>query len=37
MKDQLAWLLATAGEELERQVETLIRHYAKAAIHSLTS
>jgi transposase len=37
MKDQLAWLLATALEELERQVETIIRHYAKAAIQSLTS
>ena len=37
MKDQLAWLLATAIEELERQVETIIRHYAKAAIQSLTS
>jgi transposase len=37
MKEQLAWLLATAIEELERQVETIIRHYAKAAIQSLTS
>jgi transposase len=37
MKAQLAWLLATAIEELERQVETIIRHYAKAAIQSLTS
>jgi transposase len=37
LKDQLAWLLATAIEALERQVETIIRHYAKAAIQSLTS
>jgi hypothetical protein len=37
MKDQLAWLPATAIEELERQVETIIRHCAKAAIQSLTS
>jgi transposase len=37
VKAQLAWRLATALEELERQVETIIRHDAKAAIQSLTS
>jgi hypothetical protein len=36
-KDQFAWLLATAIEALARQVETIIRHSAKAAIPSLTS
>jgi hypothetical protein len=34
VKDQLAWLVATAIEGLGRYVETLIRHYAKAAIQS---
>jgi transposase len=37
VKEQLAWVLPTRIEELEAQVETIIRHYAKAAIQSLTS
>ncbi len=37
MKDQLAWVLATKIEELEHYVEAIIRHYARAAIRSLTS
>jgi transposase len=37
MKDQLAWVLATTIEELEHDVAAIIRHYARAAIRSLTS
>lgn len=36
VKDQLAWVLPATIEALEHQVETIIRHYAKAAIQSLT-
>jgi transposase len=37
MKTQLAWVLAAAIDELEHRVETIIRDYAKAAIHALTA
>jgi transposase len=37
MKAQLAWALATAIDELEHHVETIIRHYSQATIHSLTA
>jgi transposase len=37
MKAQLAWVLTAAIDELEHHVEAIIRHYSKAAIHSLTA
>jgi transposase len=37
VKDQLAWVLAAALDELEHRVETIIAQYSKAAIQSLTS
>lgn len=37
VKDQLAWVLIARIEALEHQVETILRHYSKAAIHSLTA
>jgi transposase len=37
VKDRLAWGLPATIEALEHQVETIIRHFAKAAIHSLTA
>jgi transposase len=37
VKVQLAWVLPPQIEELAYQVETIIRHDAKAAIQSLTS
>jgi transposase len=37
MNNQVAWLLATAIDELERHVASIIRRYAKAAMQSLTS
>ena len=37
VKDQLAWVLTAAIDELEHRVEMIITHYAKAAIRSLTS
>lgn len=37
MKAQLAWVLAAAIDELEHHVETIIRHYSQATIHSLTA
>jgi transposase len=37
VKAQLAWVLSPQIEALEDQVETIIRQYAKATIHSLTS
>jgi len=37
VKAQLAWVLAVRIEELEQQVETIIRQYSKAAIRSLTA
>jgi transposase len=37
VKDQLAWVLAVAINELERHVETVIKHYSRAAIRSRTS
>ena len=37
LKARLAWVLVAQLEALERHVETLIRQYSPAAIHSLTS
>jgi hypothetical protein len=37
VKDQLAWVLVAALDELEHRVETIITQYSKAAIQSLTS
>jgi transposase len=37
VKDQLAWVLPATIEALEHLVETIIRRYAKGAIHSLTA
>jgi transposase len=37
VKEQLAWVVAAALEELEDRVEMIITQYSKAAIRSLTS
>jgi transposase len=37
VKQQLAWVLASAIDELEHHVERIINHYSTAAIRSLTS
>jgi transposase len=37
LKARLAWVLVAQLEALERHVETIIRQYSQAAIHSLTS
>jgi transposase len=37
VKEQLAWVVTAAIEELEHRVEMIITQYAKTAIRSLTS
>jgi hypothetical protein len=37
VKDQVAWVLVAALDELEHRVETIIAQYSRAAIQSLTS
>jgi len=37
VKAELPWVLPATIEALEHQMETIIRHYSKAAIQSLTA